>query len=260
MNAVEISNVTVSFRGRRALSNLNLSVRKGSFVSLIGPNGAGKTTLLKLINGLAGKTSGRISVLGKNLDFKNGRSVRKNIGYIAQESVYDPRTPVSVYEAVAIGRTGRRGFFRRLNGEDRRAVMDALESVGLSQLRNRPVGRLSGGERQKAAIARALAQQPDIMLMDEPTSSLDLKSRKEVVNIIDRIYREKKITVIYVTHLLEHIPPSCGYTVMLKKGRIIWSGEHRGTYSPRLIGRLYGISESCFGNEPVSSTAEIEYV
>ncbi len=244
MNIVEFKDVNVFYKGNTALKNINLDIASGSLVSLIGPNGAGKSTLLTLINGFSSATSGTINIFNRKIERANAGEIRKRIGYISQESVDDPRAPVSVYEAVSIGRIGKRGLMRRLNSEDHSAIKRAIRSVGLEGFEGRPVGRLSGGERQKTAIARALAQEPEIMLMDEPTSSLDLKAGREIIGIIDGIYREKKLTIIYVTHILHHIPSSCTETVMLKKGQIIWRGAHRDTYSRRLICSLYGLPEN----------------
>ncbi len=262
-NIVEMSGVSVRHKGCTAIDNITLNIRKGSLLALIGPNGAGKTTLLNLINGFSGATSGTVKVFGRKINKKTSGELRKRIGYISQEAVNAPRAPVSVYEAVSIGRIGKRGLLRKLKEEDHNAIKKAIHSVGLGGFESRPVGSLSGGERQKTAIARALSQQPDIMLMDEPTSSLDLKSVREIINIVDEIYREYNITVIYVTHILQHIPPSCGRAVMLKNGRIIWSGKHRGSYSEKLIIELYDLPETTLtgGDEiPFSDKSICKYV
>ena len=241
--AIEIRDADVSYRGRSALSRINLKINNGSFVALIGPNGAGKTTLLSLVNGLAAPSGGEVRVFGRRLTPKTAGGIRKRIGYVSQAPAGEAGAQVSVYEAVSIGRFGKRGLFRRLGRDDREAVERAIAAAGLQRLKNRPVALLSGGEKQKTAIARALAQEPEIMLLDEPTSSLDMKARKEITEIIDGIYRESRVTVLYVTHVLGHLPRSCTRAVMIRDGRIIRDGGIAGIYDRELIAALYGLSE-----------------
>ncbi|RKY70307.1 MAG: ABC transporter ATP-binding protein, partial [Candidatus Latescibacterota bacterium] len=169
MWAVELEKVTVSYRENVALKEVTLRIKEGEFLAVIGPNGAGKTTLLTTINGLGKVISGTVRVFGRELSRWNVLKIRKEIGYVPQELPIDPRSPVSVREAVMIGRAGRIGLLRRPGREDINLVESVMELTGIKHLAERPIGHLSGGERQKVSIARALAQEPKILLLDEPT-------------------------------------------------------------------------------------------
>ncbi|MGM0567919.1 MAG: ATP-binding cassette domain-containing protein, partial [Elusimicrobiota bacterium] len=150
-------------------------------------------------------------------------------------------------EAVALGRYGKIGLLRSLTPSDRKAIKRALKITGLDALSNRPVGLLSGGEKQKTAVARAIAQEPELMLMDEPSTNLDLRSQRDIRNIIESIYLKEKVTIIYVTHILDNIPPSCSRTLMMKNGRIVWSGSNKDIYNDNLLSKLYGGDFYCAG-------------
>ncbi|MGM0442009.1 MAG: metal ABC transporter ATP-binding protein [Elusimicrobiota bacterium] len=238
-NIVEIDGVSVSYRESLALKEISLNIEKNDFLSVIGPNGAGKTTLLSVINGLGKITAGRVKIFGKILDKKTVTNIRKKVGYVPQILNIDPRMPVSVFEAVSIGRYGRRGLLQNLNHKDRQAIHRAFEMTGIEEFKERPVGHLSGGELQKVSIARALAQEPEIILFDEPVSNLDLKSRRDIINIIEKIYRDRDLTVVFVTHILNHIPDPSKRSVLVKEGKIIWQGKTEEIYDEELLSGLY---------------------
>ena len=225
MNAVEIRNLTVSYRENVALKGISLNIEEGTFLSVIGPNGAGKTTLLTAINGLGRILSGTVKVFGMYMTPRNAVRIRKRIGYVPQNLSIDPRFPITVEEVVKLGRFGKVGLFRRLTKQDDDIVHHAMELTGVLELRDRPIGHLSGGEQQKVSLARVVAQQPELMLLDEPTSNLDPKAQEEIVGLIDKIYNENHITVVFVTHILTHIPRSCRQVVLMKHGTILWAGD-----------------------------------
>ncbi len=236
---IEIANVTVSYRENIALKNISLNMEEGDFISVIGPNGAGKTTLLTVINGLGKILSGSVKVFGTSLITSNINKIRTKIGYVSQHLNIDPRFPISVREVVKIGRFGKIGLFNHISHKDEEIVDSAMELVGISKLAQRPIGHLSAGEQQKVEIARALAQQPEIMLLDEPTSNLDPKSQTDLIKLIDRIYKEKKLTTVFVTHILSHIPTSCNKVVLMKRGKIIWFGGIKTALNEELLSDLY---------------------
>lgn len=221
---VSIQHVSVSFRENIALRDISVDIEEGAFVSVIGPNGAGKTTLITVINGLGNIRSGSVTVCGQALTRKNARTLRKSIGYVPQHVNIDVRSPISVREAVSIGRYGKNGLMRRWTAQDEAMVREAMHTVGIDHLAAKPIGHLSGGEHQKVSIARALAQEPRIILLDEPTSNLDPKSQDDVLRLVERIYRERRYTIVFVTHILGHIPAICSQVVLMKKGRILFSG------------------------------------
>ena len=236
---VEIKNVTVSYRENIALKKITLSINEGDFLAIIGPNGAGKTTLLTTINGLGKIVQGEVRVFGMRSTPTTLCRIRREIGYVPQGLSVDPRLPVSVHDVVMMGRTGKIGLFRHPGAEDYRIAEEVMELVKISELKDRPIGHLSSGEQQKVAIARALAQRPKIMLLDEPTANLDLKSQKNIVELIDKIYRKTNLTMVLVTHILNHLPCSCKKALLIKEGRIVWAGE-KESLNEELLSNLYG--------------------
>jgi ABC-type Mn2+/Zn2+ transport system ATPase subunit len=218
--SIDIENAVVSYREDVALRGVSLKVSSGEFVGIIGPNGAGKTTLLTIVNGMGKLIHGRVSVLGYALTPGNGHALRKKVGYVAQAQIIDPRMPVSVREAAMIGRYGRLGLFRRPGKNDWKVVDTALELVGMAHLARRPIGHLSGGEQQRVAIARCLAQEPEIFLLDEPTASLDWKAKTDILELVKRIHDARKLTTLFVTHDLSALPIACDRVVLMKDGYI----------------------------------------
>jgi len=236
---IEIQDAVVSYREDVALQGVSLEVRKGEFVGIIGPNGAGKTTLLTVINGLGKLVHGQVRVLGSRLDGKRGGSLRKRIGYVAQVENIDPRLPISVRETVMVGCYGRLGLFHRPARAQWEIVDKVLEMVGMSHLSQRPIGHLSGGEYQRAAIARALVQQPEIFLLDEPTASIDQKAQHEILSLIQLIHREYHMTTLFVTHDLRTLPPICQRLILMKDGKIWQQGSPQSMLRKEVLSQLY---------------------
>lgn len=237
--AAELRRVSVCYQRHLALRDISLAIYRGDFVGIIGPNGAGKTTLLTAINGLGRVSGGKVCVLGEEAGRYSMTRLRRRIGYVAQEQRVDPRAPVSAFEAVLMGRFGRLGVLRRVKEADRAKVREVMELAGVWSLADRPVGRLSGGEKQKVALARALAQEPELMLLDEPTSNLDPPSAKEIVELVTAAYHRLSLTVVFVTHLLESLPAACNRVVMVRAGRILYSGSRDEALQSELLAGLY---------------------
>ena len=181
--AVRLENVSVSYYEHIALRDVSLELHRRDFAAIIGPNGAGKTTLLTVINGLGDIRAGKIRVLDTPLNRRTVRGLRCRIGYVPQHLNVDPRAPVNCRESVLLGRVGRAGMLRSLSAADRKAADRALEMTGVLELAERPVGHLSGGEAQKINLARALAQEPEILLLDEPFANLDLRAADELESV-----------------------------------------------------------------------------
>jgi ABC-type cobalamin/Fe3+-siderophores transport system ATPase subunit len=237
--SIDIENAIVSYREDIALRGVSLRVRPGEFVGIFGPNGAGKTTLLTIVNGMGKLLQGRVYVLGYNLTPGSGHALRKKVGYVAQVQSIDPRMPMSVREVVMIGRYGRLGLFRKLGRHDWDIVDMALELVGMTHLARRPIGHLSGGEQQRVAIARCLAQEPAIFLLDEPTASLDWKAQTEILELVKRIHDERHLTTLFVTHDLDALPHTCDRVVLMKDGLIVGDGMPDKLISTESLSRLY---------------------
>jgi ABC-type Mn2+/Zn2+ transport system ATPase subunit len=236
---IEIQDAVVSYREDVALQGVSLEVKKGEFIGIIGPNGAGKTTLLTVINGLGKLVHGQVRVLGSRLNGRKGSSLRKRIGYVAQVENIDPRLPISVRETVMVGCYGRLGLFHRPARAQWEIVDKVLEMVGMSHLSQRPIGHLSGGEYQRAAIARALVQQPEIFLLDEPTASIDQKAQHEILSLIQLIHREYHMTTLFVTHDLRTLPPICQRLILMKDGKIWQQGSPQSMLRKEVLSQLY---------------------
>lgn len=243
--AIDIENVAVSYHRHPALDGVSLRVNRGDFLGIIGPNGAGKTTLLMLANGLARLSAGRVRVLGLNPYNGGGHDVRKRVGYVSQAPHIDPRMPLNVRDTVMAGRCGRLGWLRRPGRADWARVDHALESVGAAHLERRPLGTLSGGEYQKVALARALAQEPDIFLFDEPTASIDPQAQQDLLSLIQRVHVECAATSLYVTHHVRledghaALPECCANLVMMRHGKIWRQGPRDELTDDALLRRLY---------------------
>jgi len=223
--AIELSGVSTIYEGDRvpAIRDIDLIIEPGEFVAVIGPNGAGKTTLLETINGLLSHTCGRAQVLGQDVA-RFGPQVRSSSGYVPQEFQFDETTPVLVKDVVLMGRFGRIGLLRRPKQSDQARAREALALLGLTELAERPIGKLSGGQQQKVLIARALAKEPRILLLDEPFSHLDFAARAEISELIGRLHRAWSLTTVIILHDLAAIPESCGHVVLLSQGRLVQDG------------------------------------
>jgi zinc transport system ATP-binding protein len=238
---IKIQKVSKSFSGKEILSDISLNIKKQDFVAIIGPNGAGKTTLLKTINGLLIPERGKVRVF--DLDpYKNGLAVRKKIGFIFQNEFIAKNVPLSVKDVVCVGRVGVKGLFKNLDNEDFASVSKAMDEVGIMNLENRPAGFLSGGEQRKVSIARELARDIDILLLDEILMNLDPASQMEINSLISDIYKKHKLTIVFVTHLLRYLPEEITRIVALKDGKVF------GDFSPEYfnskdLSRLYDINE-----------------
>jgi ABC-type cobalamin/Fe3+-siderophores transport system ATPase subunit len=214
-------------------------VKKGEFLGIIGPNGSGKTTLLTLINGLGRLVQGHVWVLGHSITKGSVNGIRKQVGYVAQLQNIDPRMPINVQEVVMVGRYGQLGLFHRPHRRDRDIVDRTLELVGMSHLAKRPIGHLSGGEQQRIAIARALAQEPQILLLDEPTASLDWRAQRELLDLIKVIHEYQHLTTLFVTHDLNSVPEVCDRLILMKDGRIWQQGLPEQLLDQDILSQLY---------------------
>lgn len=190
---VKIEDLRVSYNHIPILEDVNLSVTRGDFLGIIGPNGGGKTTLLRVMLGLVQPTHGLVSVLGQPPE-----KGRRYIGYVPQYNLFDREFPINVMDTVLMGCNGTRGMFRRYRREDRERSREALETVGMLPYQHQQMGKLSGGEQQRVFIARALVGHPKLLLLDEPTASVDSSMQTEFYELLVEL--KKEMTIIMVSH------------------------------------------------------------
>jgi ABC-type Mn2+/Zn2+ transport system ATPase subunit len=246
--AVRLEQVHLAVDGTRIIHDLTLSIARGEFVLVLGPNGAGKTTLLKLINGLLEPSGGEIRVFGCALTPATAKSIRRRIAFLPQDVAVDTRIPMTVREVVGIGRLAHKPLAARLRAGDHRITDEAMELVGIGDLAGRPFGQLSAGQKQKVSLARALSQQADIMMLDEPLSNLDPRAQQDICDIIDRIHGEAGKTVLLVTHLLETVPASADRAMIMKRGTFAGKVDTARIYDEAFRHELYsGLTD---GGEP----------
>ena len=190
---IEIDHVSFSYEGLHALEEVNFTVHERDFISIVGPNAGGKTTLMKLILGLLKPSRGTVRVFGQP-----PAKTRSRIGYMPQHASLDPFFPVSVLDVVLMGRLGNGHTFGLFRRNDREAAMEALREVEMYPFRQRSFSTLSGGQRQRVLIARALTSRPELLLLDEPTSNIDIAVETELYELLKRL--NERITILLVTH------------------------------------------------------------
>ncbi len=242
--AVEMRELTVRHRRTVVLDRVSLALPQGAFLAVLGPNGAGKTTLLNAIPSLT-RFSGYLKVLDSEVSrispFARSR-LRRRIGYVPQlHSRIASVMPLSVREVVQMGRAGVRGFGHSLTRQDQRICDEAMDQVELAPIAGRAFGVLSGGEQRKVHLARALAQQPDLLLLDEPAGHLDLRWQEAITQLIGRLWRTLGLTVIMVTHDPRHLPAGITHATLLSGGRLIRMGTLAEAMDAALLSDLYGL-------------------
>jgi zinc transport system ATP-binding protein len=219
--AVELEDVDFAYRhGRPVLRDVDLKVEAGEFVAIAGPNGGGKTTLMRTILGLEQPTAGRALLFGEPA---HRFSRREALGYLAQRSQLLIDAPATVFEVVAAGRVSRTRLFGPLGARDRAVVEEAIERVGLRHVAREPLVRLSGGQQQRAFIAKALAREPQLLVLDEPTTGVDVEAQDSLAELLDRLHRELGVTVLYVSHefgAVEHFVER----IVLVRGTVVFDG------------------------------------
>lgn len=229
---IGIEGLSFAYDGSPVLEDVNLVIRPRDFVSVVGPNGGGKTTLLKLVLGLLHAQKGRIRVFGLTPE-----QARPRIGYMPQYAKLDPEFPASAMDVVLMGRLGRGRQFGRYSKEDKEAALGVLKDVGLDALRNRPFSALSGGQRQRLLIARALACEPDLLLLDEPTANLDVAIEEEFYELLRKL--NERLTVVLVSHDLGFVSQFVRSVVCVKRQVLM---HPTSEISGEMINRIYGAS------------------
>ena len=222
---IKLEAVSTVYEGesRPAIKDVNLALKRNELVYIVGPNASGKTTLLETINGLLPPFRGKVSVFGLDVQ-SNGRKIRCQIGYVPQDFMVKPGEPYTALDVVLMGLYGQIGFLHHPEEKDKKRALEAMELVGVEELVGRPMGKLSGGQQQKVMLARAIAKNPEILLLDEPFSNLDPDSRGQIPSLITRLHEEQDLTTLIVTHDIHHMIDKCNRVVVVTDGRIMFDG------------------------------------
>jgi ABC-type Mn2+/Zn2+ transport system ATPase subunit len=229
---LRVQHLSVSYESGRALEDVSFELITGERVAVVGPNGAGKSTLFKVIAGLMKPDNGKVSVFGAE------PSGHICISYLPQHSHVDWHFPVTVSDVVLMGLTGKIGYLRWASAKDREIVKYALNTVGLGSFSGRQISQLSGGQQQRMFIARALAQEADLMLMDEPVTGLDTPSQEELFTVLDSL-KSEKVTVMFALHDLK-LAASSFDRVMLLNHRLVGIGKPQDVFTKEQLKAAYG--------------------
>ncbi|MHA1340274.1 MAG: metal ABC transporter ATP-binding protein [Promethearchaeota archaeon] len=230
---IELNDVSIILDNRPILQHINLKVHRGEYIGLIGRNGSGKTTLMKTILGLIPIYSGTIKIFGKPIS----RESLNKIGYVPQISSIRRQFPATVEDIIGMGLYKKR-LFKPLTKEDKSKIMYALHLVKMESFLNRPIGHLSGGEQQKVFLAQALVQNPEILLLDEPMSALDFVIVQDFLSLLERLNKEKNITMIVIQHNLGMLKPFCDRLLMLR-GTIFYDGPPNDPRVDEIINKVF---------------------
>jgi zinc transport system ATP-binding protein len=241
---IELDRVTVQYQALVALEDVSFRVMPGEFLALIGPNGSGKTTLVRTILGLIEPTAGLVRLFGKaprELGKEWGR-----VGYVPQVAQIDPHFPIRVFDVVLMGRYGKVGLIRRPAERDREAARLALERVGLADLARRQMGRLSGGQRQRVLVARALATEPALLILDEPTTGVDVGTTEGLFELLDGFHRSG-MTMIVVSHDVGVVAQHVSQVACLNR-RLVAHGRPAEVLRPDVLECMYGGEAALVGH------------
>lgn len=230
---ISIKSLSVSYDIKRVLTNIYLDVPKGSLTGVIGPNGAGKSTLFKCILGLIDYKNGNIKILNEDID-----EVRPKVVYVPQRDEIDWTFPARVIDIVLMGRYPHKKLFQSINKEDKAIAEKALEDLGILDLRNRQIGALSGGQQQRVFIARALCQQADIFLLDEPFVGVDIRTEEKIIEILQRLRNQNK-TILVVHHDLSTVESYFDHVLLLNQ-RLVTFGPTKDVFTSQNINLAYG--------------------
>lgn len=245
MSLVSLHNVNYSYKRIKkdpvqALNDVSLSIDKGEFVSILGPNGSGKSTLLKIISGFLKCDSGDVMLFDKSIQEYSNQEIAKRIAYVPQS--FNSSFPFSIYEIVAMGRNPHLGLFGFEKKGDHDKIEKVLSVLELEGLKSKGLNEVSGGEAQRAFIARALVQETDILLLDEPNAHLDLKHQYSIFEMLTRINNEKKLAVVAVSHDLNLSAQFSVRTVLLNNGQIIDDDKTQKVLTESNIRKIFEVN------------------
>jgi zinc transport system ATP-binding protein len=244
MNAVvNVRNVTFGYGAEPIVRSVNLAIAPGEFLGLIGPNGGGKTTLLKVILGLLKPQSGEVSLFGQPL---SGFTEWFRVGYVPQRPMYvDTHFPVTVKEVVSLGRVARAGLWRRLGAEDDAAIDQALEVVEMGQAKDKLITSLSGGQQQRVSIARALASEPQLLVLDEPTTGVDIESQDRFFKLLADL-KNRGLSILMASHEIALLAGEVTRLACINSA-LVYDGDPKKFMRKENLMKIYGKSGRLFG-------------
>ncbi|MDO8499272.1 MAG: metal ABC transporter ATP-binding protein [bacterium] len=236
-NIIEIKNISFTYGQTPVLKDISFTIHEGDYLSIVGPNGSGKTTLLKVMLGLLQPSAGEIRMFGEPLSRFKAWS---KLGYVPQKAIgFDPLFPATVYEVVAMGRYGRKGLWRRMNSHDHDLIKQSLSQVEMLEHKDRLIGELSGGQQQRVFIARALAGEPQVIFLDEPTVGVDVQTQEQFYALLKRLNQELGLTLILVSHDIDVVVSEVTELACINQ-TLIYHGEPKEFIQSDYLQKLYG--------------------
>lgn len=246
MIILKTENLFAGYGKKVVVENVNISSIKGQVVCFLGPNGAGKTTILRTLSGLLDPVKGEVYIKEEKISNINKKDLSKQLAVVLTKKFEDGL--MTCYEVVSMGRYPHTGFFGRLSQEDNEKVFEALKTVNAENLAERYFDELSDGEKQKILVARALVQEPEVIILDEPTTHLDIRHRLELVDILKKLSKEKGIAVILSLHEIDIAIKSCDKVILVKDNKVLAYGVPEDVVNENIIKKLYGIQDASFNN------------
>ncbi|MBS5949768.1 MAG: ABC transporter ATP-binding protein [Clostridium sp.] len=246
-NAINIKDLKIGYDKKIIIDDLDLSIEEGKVTSIIGPNGCGKSTLLKSIGRILKKEKGEVFLLDKNMDNMKSKEIAEKLAILSQ----NPTAPseLKVEELVSYGRYPHRSNVNKLSRKDKEKIEWALKVTNTLDFRERELSDLSGGQRQRVWLAMALAQETDILLLDEPTTFLDMSHQLEVLNIVNNLNEKHKCTVVMVLHDINHAAKYSDFIIAMKDGKILYKDEPNSIMKKEVLKNIYNIDAELIINK-----------
>jgi zinc transport system ATP-binding protein len=236
VNIFSVQRLSFQFNSLEVLSDISFSVNVGDYIGLVGPNGSGKTTLVKIILGLMKPMKGEISLFDENSwKFKDWH----RIGYLPQRTLFNPYFPATVGEIISLGLFSRKRFFQGIGRPEEKKIDEAMRLMDISGIKNKLIGDLSGGQQQRVLVARAIVNEPELLILDEPTTALDPETRERFFHTLQELNHNKKVTIVLVTHDIGSIGKYASRLLYLDK-RIIFYGSFDDFCSSADMGSYFG--------------------
>lgn len=240
MKAIDINGLSFSYGEKRILDDIYWSIEKGEIAVIVGPNGCGKSTLLRLIAGLVDYNDGKIKIFEKDVKNYGKKELARKIAFMPQQQ--EMPKDMTVYELVSCGRFPYKSWWQISDNDDEKIILDVIKSVGLSHLKDCEIGKISGGECQRVNIAMALAQEPEILVLDEPTTYLDINYQLEILNIVKNLNEKTDLTVVMVLHDLNHAASYADKVGILNNKKLVKTGIPKDVFTKELLANVFSVN------------------